>query len=233
MHAERLKQQGRLFPLFIFEMLTSTRRLRVSGLFVALTQRTHSHRAIGVVSFHTSWICCGAAARAAARSWGHVRLWPVLGHLDVERRILTRADASSVLQRVIDPHPVARISVWFEHGLELDAIDRSVDGHLPARGQVLARRLRQPQHSRCVDCGQRGVEANGRSLSALSHRRPSSLPFRIWHPDGDTVIECVTVHSTARVPWRGPETSAVASTSGSSSNTSSRSAEYRAGADQI
>jgi DNA-binding NarL/FixJ family response regulator len=27
-HAERLKQQGRLFPLFIFEMLTSTRRLR-------------------------------------------------------------------------------------------------------------------------------------------------------------------------------------------------------------
>jgi hypothetical protein len=29
------------------------------------------------------------------------------------------------------------------------------------------------------------------------------LPFRIWQPDGDTVIECVTVHSTARVPWRG------------------------------
>ncbi|HJZ03765.1 MAG TPA: hypothetical protein VJ305_23860, partial [Streptosporangiaceae bacterium] len=69
-HAERLKQQGRLFPLFIFEMLTSTRRLRVSGFFVALTQRTHSHRAIGVVSFHTSWIFCGAAARAAARSGG-------------------------------------------------------------------------------------------------------------------------------------------------------------------
>jgi hypothetical protein len=95
------------------------------------------------------------------------------------------------------------MSVWFEHRLELDAIDRSADGHLPARGQVLARRLRQPQHSRCADRGQRGVEANGRSLSALSHRRPSSLPFRIWHPDGDTVIECVTVHSTARVPWRG------------------------------
>jgi S-adenosyl-L-homocysteine hydrolase len=51
-HAERLKQQGRLFPLFIFEMLTSTRRLRVSGLLVALTQRTHSQRAIGVISFH-------------------------------------------------------------------------------------------------------------------------------------------------------------------------------------
>jgi hypothetical protein len=58
-HAERLKQQGRLFPLFIFEMLTSTRRLRVSGFFVALTQRTHSHRAIGVIWFHMSWIFCG------------------------------------------------------------------------------------------------------------------------------------------------------------------------------
>ncbi len=69
-HAERLKQQGRLFPLFIFEMLTSTRRLRVSGFFVALTQRTHSHRAIGVISFHWSRIFCGAAARAVARSRG-------------------------------------------------------------------------------------------------------------------------------------------------------------------
>src|SRR6266849_570520 len=69
-HAERLKQQGRLFPLFIFEMLTSTRRLRVSGFFVALTQRTHSQRAIGVISFHRSWIFCGAAATAVARSLG-------------------------------------------------------------------------------------------------------------------------------------------------------------------
>ena len=51
-HAERSKQQGRLLPLFIFEMLTSTRRVRVSGFFVALTQRTHSQRAIGVISFH-------------------------------------------------------------------------------------------------------------------------------------------------------------------------------------
>jgi hypothetical protein len=65
---------------------------------------------------------------------GHVRLWPILGHLDVERRSVTRADAGGVLQRVLDPHPVARISIWFEHGLELDAIDRSVNGHLPARG---------------------------------------------------------------------------------------------------
>jgi hypothetical protein len=55
-HAARLKQQGRRFPLFIFEILTSTRRLRVSGFGVALTQRTHSQRAIGVISFHRSWI---------------------------------------------------------------------------------------------------------------------------------------------------------------------------------
>jgi hypothetical protein len=55
-HAARLKQQGRRLPLFIFEILTSTRRLRVSGLLVAFTQRTHSQRAIGVMSFQRSWI---------------------------------------------------------------------------------------------------------------------------------------------------------------------------------
>ena len=55
-HAARLKQQGRRFPLFIFEILTSTRRLRVSGFWVALTQRTHSQRAIGVIPVHRSWI---------------------------------------------------------------------------------------------------------------------------------------------------------------------------------
>jgi hypothetical protein len=86
------------------------------------------------------------------------------------------------MQRVIDPHPVAKISVWFEHRLELDAIDRSVDGHLSARGQVLARRLRQPQYSRCFDRGQRGVEANGCTLCALTHHRLSSSPFRTRPP---------------------------------------------------
>src|SRR5487761_193214 len=55
-HAARLKQQGRRFPLFIFEILTSTRRWRVSRFWVALTQRTHSQRAIGVIPFHSSWI---------------------------------------------------------------------------------------------------------------------------------------------------------------------------------
>ena len=56
-HPASLKQQGRRFPLFIFEILTSTRRLRVSGSGVALTQRTHSQRAIGVIPFHRFWIC--------------------------------------------------------------------------------------------------------------------------------------------------------------------------------
>src|SRR5947207_6060422 len=69
-HAARLKQQGRRFPLFILEILTSTRRLRVSGLLVALTQRTHSQRAIGVMPFHSSWMFLGAAARAVSRSAG-------------------------------------------------------------------------------------------------------------------------------------------------------------------
>jgi hypothetical protein len=68
--AERSKQQGRRFPLFIFDKLTSTLRLRVSGFLVAFTQRTHSQRAIGVISFHTSWISCGAAARAVLKSCG-------------------------------------------------------------------------------------------------------------------------------------------------------------------
>jgi hypothetical protein len=71
-HAARLKQQGRRFPLLIFEMLTSTRRLRVSGFWVALTQRTHSERAIGVIPFHRAWIFSGAAASAVSRSCGTV-----------------------------------------------------------------------------------------------------------------------------------------------------------------
>jgi hypothetical protein len=69
-HAARLKQQGRRFPLCIFEILTSTRRLRVSGFWVALIQRTHSQRAIGVMPFQRFWIFCGAVARAASRSCG-------------------------------------------------------------------------------------------------------------------------------------------------------------------
>ena len=53
-HGARVKQQGRRLPLFIFEILTSTRRLR--GLLVAFTQRTHPQRAIGVMSFQRSRI---------------------------------------------------------------------------------------------------------------------------------------------------------------------------------
>src|SRR5574342_389173 len=69
-HADRSKQQGRRLPLFIFEILTSTRRRRVAGFLVAFTQRTHSQRAIEVMSFQTSRIFAGAAARAVAKSSG-------------------------------------------------------------------------------------------------------------------------------------------------------------------
>src|SRR5580700_2174774 len=51
-------------------MVTSTRRLRVSAFAVALTHRTHSQRAIGVMSSHISWISAGAATSAALRSCG-------------------------------------------------------------------------------------------------------------------------------------------------------------------
>ena len=69
-HAARLKQQGRRLPVLIFEMLTSTLRSRVSGLLVAFTHRTHSHRAIGVMSLQTPLIVGGAEARAEASSGG-------------------------------------------------------------------------------------------------------------------------------------------------------------------
>jgi len=60
---DRSKQQGRRFPRSILEMLASTRRCRVAWFLVAWTQRTHSHRASGVMSSHTSRILAGAAAR--------------------------------------------------------------------------------------------------------------------------------------------------------------------------
>ena len=70
MHDERSKQHGRRFPFRIFEMVTLTRRLRVSGSLVAFTQRTHSQRAIGVMSIQRPRIFRGAAASADARSLG-------------------------------------------------------------------------------------------------------------------------------------------------------------------
>ena len=143
------------------------------------------------------------SSQSGRKILGHARLWPILGHLEVEGRSVTRADASSVPQRVIDPHPVAKISVWFEHRLELDAIDRPADGHLPARGQVLARRLRQPQHSGCVDRGQRGVEANGPLPLCAESRRLSIFAVPDTAPDGDTVIGCVTV-DTLQNPAASP-----------------------------
>lgn len=55
-HAERSKQQGRRLPPSIFEIVTATRRSRVAGFPVAFTQRTHSQRAIGVISLHSRLI---------------------------------------------------------------------------------------------------------------------------------------------------------------------------------
>jgi hypothetical protein len=63
-HAARLKQQGRRLPDRSFEMPTSTRRRRASGFFVALIQRTHPHRAMGVMSCQSS---DSSGAVAAAR----------------------------------------------------------------------------------------------------------------------------------------------------------------------
>src|SRR6185503_16668910 len=68
-HAARSKKHGRRFPDRSLEMPTSTRRLRVSGFVVALIQRTHSQRAVGVMSFHNSEMS-GASARALRKSLG-------------------------------------------------------------------------------------------------------------------------------------------------------------------
>src|SRR5699024_3042565 len=68
---DRSKQQGRRLPDSSFEIATSTRRARVSAFFVALIQRTHSQRAIGVRLCHMS-SRSPASARAARRSCGTV-----------------------------------------------------------------------------------------------------------------------------------------------------------------
>ncbi len=60
MHDAKLKQQGRRFPSLSFDTLTSTRRARVFSFLVALTHRTHSHRAMGVIASHSSRTPSGA-----------------------------------------------------------------------------------------------------------------------------------------------------------------------------
>ena len=111
-------QQGRRLPLFIFEMLTSTLRSRVSGLSAAFTHRTHSHRAIGVMSLQTPLIFGGAEASAKARSGGTFGSGRLPGHRDLDRRGLTWADAGCLLKGVGDPHssglncPSGSSTVW-------------------------------------------------------------------------------------------------------------------------
>ena len=157
MHAERLKQQGRLFPALHLRdahLDPSSARVRVVRGVDPAHPFPARHR--GDLVPQVLDLLRGSC-QSGRKIPGHARLRPFPAHLDVKRRGVTRADASIVLQRVIDPHPVARISVWLEHRLELGAIDRSAHRHLPARWQLLARRLRQPHHRRCADRGQRGV----------------------------------------------------------------------------
>src|SRR5439155_1933923 len=90
----------------------------------------------------------------------HVRLRPIFECLNCERRSVTGAYSSGSLLLFINPHPVAKIAVRFQHRLEPIAIDRSLYCHLPARRQFLARFLRQPQNSPLVDRVKRGVKPN-------------------------------------------------------------------------
>ena len=83
--AARSKQQGRRFPERSFEMPTSTRRLRVSGFLVVVIQRTHSQRAMGVMSLHSSQTS-GASASAAREIGRNVRLRPLLARLQLDQQ---------------------------------------------------------------------------------------------------------------------------------------------------
>src|SRR5207302_8347445 len=68
-----------------------------------------------------------------------------------------------------NPHPVTEIAVWFQHRLELMAIDRSLYCHLPTRRKFHVRFLGQAQNSRFVDRVQRGVKTNCCHPCALTH----------------------------------------------------------------
>jgi hypothetical protein len=65
----RLKQQGRLIPLFSLSSATSICFWRVSGVLTARIQRIQSQRASGVISFHKA-SAFGEAAKAFSKSSG-------------------------------------------------------------------------------------------------------------------------------------------------------------------
>lgn len=131
MHEDRSNQQGRRFPLSSFEMLTSTRRCRVWGLLVACTQRTHSHRAIGVMSCHTSRISAGCRRQGGDEVAGHVRLRPRRRYLESQFGGVTRTDSGDPLEGHVDADPVATAAVRLYDGHEVVPSDRRAHGYLP------------------------------------------------------------------------------------------------------
>ncbi len=134
----------RRFPLSIFEMLTSTRTSERVGVLRGI------HPAHPFPTRHRGDVVPQVLDPLRRRCQGgrkilwNARLRPFPGHCDAERRQVARANAGSPFQCLSDPHPVARRSVRFQHGLKRLAVDRPVDGHLSARGQLLARGVRQP-----------------------------------------------------------------------------------------
>jgi hypothetical protein len=64
-HAARLKQHGLRFPPLHLGDAGLDAALAGAGIAGRMTHRTHSQRAIGVMSFHSPRIVPGAAARAA------------------------------------------------------------------------------------------------------------------------------------------------------------------------
>jgi len=118
-----LNQQGRRLPFFIFERLTATRRLRVSGFLVALTHRTHSQRASQVRR--------------------HARLGPVFGRRHLDRDRIAGAGGGGPLQAAVDAHPMTGGSIGLQHRLKRVPVERSADRHLTTRRQGFARRLRE------------------------------------------------------------------------------------------
>src|SRR5258706_744973 len=70
-HMLRLKQHGLLIPLFNFDNDTLILFSRVTSLLVEPIQRTHSQRAIGVVSIHVAYASL-ADSRASFMSFGTI-----------------------------------------------------------------------------------------------------------------------------------------------------------------
>ena len=60
-------------------------------------------------------------------------------------RTIAGADTSGLLEPPIAPHPMTKLALGFEDRLKRVPVERSVHGHLPPQGQLLAGRLGQTQ----------------------------------------------------------------------------------------